>query len=69
MNLGYHETVRQLERKLARCHPSNRDHVRRELELARAGGGPTVFDWLIEIVRDHGPGGDEAEDNVLLVLD
>jgi hypothetical protein len=28
-----------------------------------------VFDWLVEIIRDHGAGGDQAEDNVELVLD
>jgi hypothetical protein len=53
-SLGYPETVRQLERKLARCHPENRPSVRAELEAARAERGPTVFDWLIEIFKDHG---------------
>jgi hypothetical protein len=43
--------------------------VRAELEAARAATGATVFDWLVEIIRDHGPGGDEAEDRVELVLD
>lgn len=67
-NLGYPETVRQLERRLERCHPDNRDSVRRELEDARRGVGPTVFDWLVEIIQEHGPGGEEADDNVHLVL-
>lgn len=54
--LGYPETVRQLERRLARCHPSNRPAVRADLEAARAGQGPTVFDWLAEIFEDQIPG-------------
>lgn len=66
--LGHLETVRQLELRLARCHPSNRDAVARDLEAARRGQGPTVFDWLVEIIRDHGPDGSQAEDGVVLDL-
>jgi RNAse (barnase) inhibitor barstar len=66
--LAYPETVRQLEKTLHRCHPTNRESVRRELDLARAGQGPTVFDWLLEILAVHGAGGEEAEDNVQLHL-
>ena len=51
--LGYPETVRQLEFRLAHCHPCSRDLVERELNLARANTGPTVFDWLVEIIRSH----------------
>jgi RNAse (barnase) inhibitor barstar len=67
--LGYNETVRQLEARLQRCHPSGRQAVAAELAAARAGRGPTVFDWLVQIVREHGPEGPEPEDGVLLVLD
>lgn len=67
--LGYPETVRQLELMLRDCHPSARDDVRRRLSDARAGVGTTVFDWLIEIIRDHCPGGKQESDNVRLVLD
>jgi len=68
-NLGYPETVRQLEIRLERCHPSNRKDVRRKLSDARGGVGATVFDWLVEIIQDHGPGGEQATDKVRLVLD
>ena len=67
-NLGYPETVRQLERRLERCHPANREIVRAELRRAQRGEGETVFDWLVEIIRDHGPGGEESQDNVRLIL-
>ena len=66
--LGYPETIRQLELRLVRCHASHRPQVTQELESARAGQGPTAFDWLVEIIRDHGPGGRQANDRVELVL-
>lgn len=66
--LGYAETIRQLERRLERCHPLNRDSVKAQLEHAKKDKGPTVFDWLVEIIRVHGVGGQEAEDNVVLEL-
>lgn len=46
--LGYTETVRQLERRLERCHPTNREKVRGDLRRAQAGDGPTVYEWLLE---------------------
>lgn len=67
--LGYSETVRQLEQRLAQCHPTNRNRVSEDLKQAQAQQGPTVFEWVIEIIRNHGPGGREAEDGVELVLD
>lgn len=67
--LGYAETRKYLEEKLRRCHPSNRDLVRAELASARAGTGPTLYDRIVEIIRDHGPGGEQAEDKVRLELD
>jgi hypothetical protein len=67
--LGYSETVRQLERRLIRCHPSNREWVAKDLERARQCVGPTVFDWLVEIIEIHCAGGPEEEDGVELVLD
>jgi RNAse (barnase) inhibitor barstar len=66
--LGYAETVRQLERRLARCHPTNRTSVAAQLAEARAGRGSTVFDWLVEIIQVHGEGGRESGDHVTLTL-
>lgn len=66
--LGYAETARQLEERLSSCHPVHRNNVARELEDARRCEGPTVFDWLLEIIRNHGAGGTESEDNVELEL-
>jgi RNAse (barnase) inhibitor barstar len=52
--LGYAETARQLRLRLERCHHSNRAALRADLEAAERGEGPTVFDWLIDIIRSHG---------------
>ncbi|WP_327684799.1 barstar family protein [Streptomyces sp. NBC_00467] len=54
--LGHPETVRQLELRLARSHPSNKAAVAEELERARAGEGPTVFDELVGIIEERAPG-------------
>ncbi len=68
-NLGYAETVRQLQKRLDRCHPTNRESVRAALNQAQHGAGATVFDWLVDIIRDHGVGGEQSHDNVRLVLE
>jgi len=67
--LGYPQTVRELERRLTTCHPSNRNIVRREILRAHRKEGPTAFDWLVEIIHDHGPGGRQAGDGVTLSLE
>ena len=58
--LGYPETLKQLRLRFERCHPSNRDSVKKDLEKAEKNEGPTVFDWLVEIIQSH--------DNIKLVL-
>jgi RNAse (barnase) inhibitor barstar len=68
-HLSHSETVKELTLRLERCHPTNRDRVRGQLADARNGVGPTVFDWIVETIRNHGPGGEEAEDNVHLILE
>ena len=42
--------------------------VWRDHETSKERLGSDLFDTLIEIIRDHGPGGAEAEDGVDLVL-
>ena len=66
--LGWPETISYLERKLTRCHPTNRELVRADIESAKRGEGQTLFELLVEIIRYHGPGGDEADSNVDLEL-
>lgn len=66
--LGYAETQRVLRRRLTTCHPANDERVQAELALAQQHQGETVFDWLVEIISIHGPGGPEQEDGVELLL-
>ena len=68
VKLGYPETLRQLRGMLERCHPNNRGSVCDRIGQAERGECATVFDWLVEIIVAHGTGGEEAEDNVLLIL-
>ena len=51
--LGHAEHARHLEKVLARCHPSNRRRISHELETARAGTGPTLFDVIGEIITGN----------------
>ncbi|MBG6133959.1 hypothetical protein IW245_000153 [Longispora fulva] len=66
--LGHEATMERLEGILRTCHPSNRDSVRARIARARRGEGPTLFDEIVDIIREHGPGGEEAEDEVVLEL-
>ena len=50
--LGYSETVRQLEKRLQECHPASREHVKKKLNQAQLNQGPTVFNWLMDIIQD-----------------
>ena len=38
---------------LTRTHPQNRAAIKEELNLAIQNQGPTVFDWLIDMIRKH----------------
>jgi RNAse (barnase) inhibitor barstar len=40
-----------------------------QAEYSRKMLSPGLFDQLVEIIRDHGPGGEQAEHNVQLLLD
>lgn len=52
--LGYEETVRQLELMLEKCHSSLRQRTMKNIESARNGVGPTVFDSLVTIIEENG---------------
>lgn len=66
--LGWPETIRFIEKMLTACHPSQIPRVQAGLAAARRGQGQTLFDIITSIIRKHGPGGIEAEDNVHLIL-
>ncbi|MFD0782891.1 hypothetical protein ACFQZ8_02970 [Micromonospora azadirachtae] len=66
--LGHDATVRWLEQNLRTCHPSNRPEIETRIRNAQRGQGRTLFDMIVEIIRDHGPGGSESEDGIILEL-
>jgi len=66
--LGHPATARWLEAMATTCHPANVSSVEARIAAARRCEGPTLFDEIVEIIRDHGPGGSEAEDGVDLEL-
>ncbi|NES31235.1 barnase inhibitor [Micromonospora terminaliae] len=66
--LGYQATAQRLEQLLLTCHPSNRAYIELRLGRARRGEGQPLFDEIVEIIRDHGPGGHQSKDGVILEL-
>lgn len=52
-NLSWTETIKYAESKLETCHESNVGYVKSELELIRRHKGQTLFDLLIEIIKEH----------------
>ena len=68
-HLSYSETVQQLKVRVEKGHHENRQYVRQQLHLAEINQGPTVFDWLVEIIRDHRADGSHSQDGVTLILE
>ncbi|WP_327151257.1 barstar family protein [Nocardia sp. NBC_01329] len=66
--LGWAETIKYLEHILARCHPTNREHCRAEIEAARRQEGQTLFDRVVEIIQSHAVGGGGSENGIELEL-
>ena len=67
--LGWEATTRWLTAMLQTCHSTNVELVRERLARAERREGETLFDIIVSIVRDHGVGGPEAEDGILLDLE
>jgi hypothetical protein len=51
--LNHLETERQLKQRLKHCYPLGRVRVADELARASRCEGPTVFDWLVEIIQEN----------------
>ncbi|WP_406456449.1 barstar family protein [Streptomyces sp. NBC_00876] len=51
--LGHEETARYLRRLADRAHASNGPRLRAEAARAGEGLGPTLFEQLVEIIRDR----------------
>ena len=56
-------------KRLEKSHPDNVSYIQKQIDEAKQQIGLTVFDWLVEIIRDHCLGGTEEEDNAELILE
>ncbi|MFN3151918.1 hypothetical protein [Bremerella sp.] len=52
-DLGHDAMAQWLAENLLRCHPANRSSVQARLDQARNGLGPTLFEWLVEIIDEN----------------
>ncbi|OIK13757.1 barstar family protein [Bacillus sp. MUM 13] len=52
-DLGYGETIIKLSERLKNCHPTNKENVTQEIKNAKMNKGPTIFDWIEEIILDN----------------
>ena len=50
------------------CHSSGRPSVIEQPRQAESKSGKTVFEWLVDIILIHCPGGAEHEDGIELDL-
>ncbi|MBD2080635.1 barstar family protein [Leptolyngbya sp. FACHB-17] len=53
IGLGYAETVHQLTQRLRDCHPTVLIKTAWALRSALREQGPTVYDWIVEIISNH----------------
>lgn len=67
--LGFKETAKFMKEILKTCQPEHREQVQAQIELAESERGATIFDWLIEIIRDHGMIGSQSKSNINLILE
>ena len=51
-DLGYEETINVLKKRLAKCHPSNREYIQKKIDLAEKKEGQTIYDEIIECIND-----------------
>lgn len=54
IDLGYESMASWLRKNLESCHPSNKVARQARLENALNRRGPTLFDWIVEIMRQNG---------------
>jgi RNAse (barnase) inhibitor barstar len=67
--LGHAKTVRVLKQRLKTCHRDNVELISRRIELAARGQGPSIFDDIVEIIRNHHPASYGADFGVELRLE
>lgn len=53
IKLGYKETVKYLQDKLGKSHPTAKREIKEELKLAKNKIGKTLFEIIVEIIKEH----------------
>lgn len=53
--LGYGQMAKKLSALCETSHPSNGSDLAKRLQRARNCDGPTMFDWLVDIIRENEP--------------
>lgn len=66
--LGHPAMAHWLRRTLQSCHPTNRAGIEARLRAAQRGEGETLFDLIVEIIREHAPDGEETGYRIILEL-
>jgi RNAse (barnase) inhibitor barstar len=67
--LGHAAMANYLSHLMARTLRCVRGELSKRIDAARNGEGATLFEEIVGIIRDHGPGGGQAEDGVRLLLE
>jgi len=67
--LGHGATEQWLKRRLVRSRVGYSEDTIRRLDDARHGRGPTLFDYIVDIIRGWGPGGIQPDGDIELYLE
>ena len=59
-DLGYQATEIDLQKRLQRCHPTNRESILKKIEACKNHQGPTLFDTIVEIITDTDDSGHDC---------
>ena len=51
-DLGYEETIKILKKRFEKCHPSNKENIKKQIELAEKKEGKTIYDEIIGCIED-----------------
>ena len=44
--------INRIEKRIQKCHPSNKENIQKQIELAEKKEGKTIYDEIIECIDD-----------------
>lgn len=53
LKLGYEETVKYLQDKLGKCHPTAKEKLYKNWNWQKNGIGKTLFEIIVEMIKEH----------------